>query len=866
MARQDVELQFRLIDGVTRGLAAIEQGVSGLGASITKVNQAVELTGRAFGALQAVGGAIAGVVNDVASVEDALARVNSITQATAEEQVALQRAVDEAVQTTRFSAQEAAGALVLLAEDGFSASDAVQQLGTVLAFAQANAQSAATAAQGLGAILDTFGEAPERIGSLADSLTAVARASGSSTQALQEGLARVGVAAEQAGVPVDQTVAALGALAQRGIEGGRAGQALATALQALTNPASAAGKALAELGLQGASFEQVLARLSTDSAAAEQVLSALGNRPRQAIRLLLTEGGADLRRFAGVIDESAGASQRAADALNKTFAGALARLTNQVQLARNELLAPLLAPLADEFEVLTQRIREFADSQQFDIIVEQVTAFAEKAIVALGDFIESFDFNAAVAAVQDFATKANESFTSITSTIQAFADVAASVLDIGTIAFEGLRSVVADAGAASLVVLAQFNEEAAATRASLQRIADEARNNTGAAVDSLVRRFDEGGRATAKFRAEVEGLGKGSKVTAEQVKDLALAMLPAPFRDVANAIEDVVRQQAELAQSGKETADAQDELNNALRASSIAAIEAQIAGLVRQQTELANAGRANSAEFRALTAEINAAEKQIAALREQSQGAAQAVQQTGESARSAAGGLREYASAAGSAAGAASQLGSSNSAVRDSFGNIARQSSETAVSLGNMTREYFLQISAAAGAAKSAGDYIRTLNSGIRAYEEENERIQQRIDLLKRQAAANDESAQVERALRAQYGNSSVLLEELIRLEQAAARSKRDLANANRELVESEEEVERTRKRVAGTLGGEQQAPPTPAPSGGGGGAGGLRGGGGDAPPVQITINGMPTTQQAWQELVQQQIAPALERLRRLSA
>ena len=64
MAKQDVELQFRLIDGVTKSLTQIQKGVTGLGASIISVNQAAELTGKVFQgigrAADAFGGAITG--------------------------------------------------------------------------------------------------------------------------------------------------------------------------------------------------------------------------------------------------------------------------------------------------------------------------------------------------------------------------------------------------------------------------------------------------------------------------------------------------------------------------------------------------------------------------------------------------------------------------------------------------------------------------------------------------------------------------------------------------------------------------------------------------------------------------------------
>jgi TP901 family phage tail tape measure protein len=428
VAKQDVELKFSLIDGVSRGLAQIQQGVSGLGASLVKVNAAAELTGRAFGALGSIAGAFGDAVSGAASVEDALRRVSIITRATTDEQSALQQAVSDAVATTRFSAEEAAGALVLMAEDGFTASQAVQQLGTVLQFAQANAQSAAQAAQGLGAVLDTFGAPATQIASLADALTATAVAAGTSTKALQEGLAGAGVAAEQAGLSINDTVAALGGLAQRGIEGGAAAKALNKILADSENPASKLGKALTDAGLAGKSFGEIVGILSNDASKAAPILASLGNKPAAALKALLTEGGGALVEFNKIIDQSTGATASAADALNTTFLGALTRLQNQLVEARNQFLTPLLAPLAAEFEAFSAKIAAFTSSDQFRILSGQFAEFVINGVGALGDKLAQIDFNDVASKISNFATGAGDTIQKLKTIIDG---AAAAIVAVG---------------------------------------------------------------------------------------------------------------------------------------------------------------------------------------------------------------------------------------------------------------------------------------------------------------------------------------------------------------------------------------------------------------------------------------------------
>jgi hypothetical protein len=117
MAR-DETIKLSLIDGVTRTLGQIREGVAGVGSDLVKLNQGAELAAKGFAALGSVAIGIGDSVSAVADLELALARVSDITQATTAEQAALQQAVSDAATQVGVTADQAANALLLMAEDG----------------------------------------------------------------------------------------------------------------------------------------------------------------------------------------------------------------------------------------------------------------------------------------------------------------------------------------------------------------------------------------------------------------------------------------------------------------------------------------------------------------------------------------------------------------------------------------------------------------------------------------------------------------------------------------------------------------------------------------------------------------------------
>lgn len=860
---KDETITLSLIDGVTKNLKEIQKGVGGVGAELAKMNQVAELAGKAFDGLSSVGNFFGDLVNDAGAYEQTLLQVQTRTQATTEESKLLREAIQLALQDTATGATAAADALRLLAEDGASATEAAQNLGEVVAFAQANTRGLAETVGSLGAVLDAFGEAPAKIGALADALTATAAAAGTSTAVIEKGLSGAGIAATQANLSLDETIGLIGALAERGIEGGRAAAALNKILGDMQNPASAAGQALRDAGVDTSDLSGIFETLANDAGLAEKVLSGLGNKPRAALKLLLTEGGAALAGINKAITESAGATKRASDALGEGYPLALKRLQESIENAKIAFATPLLAPLAGAFDAFATRINTFAQSEQFKQIADEIAQFVATGLEYVAKFVEGFDFEAAVGEVTQFAKTTGEMLTRVQTVLDETLTAGANFGDGFSAAFNAAVAGVSLSLASAIGAFATFSEEAESLSLSLASIGNTAREDTGAAIARIVERMDAAAAATALAAKQTEELRKQYVSAVPQLNAFGKSLedqlahvggLAPAFDATRNSVMRVTAAEIELRK-------AQEDLNKTMAAATTATYEAELGRLVRAQTALINSGVTSGTEFKQLSDQIAVAEAAIAKLKEASAGAGKTLADTGNDARDAAGGLREYADAAGSAGRAADSASESNSAVSDSFGNIGRQSSSIAISLGNLTEAFVRQAQAAAGASTSADDYRETWNAFIAQSEQIEQRLANRIDLLTRMTAATDEESRIRAELEQQYGTSSRRLEELVQLELKLAEAKRQ---RNQE-AEREIEIEDRRQQQAGGIGTQGRAAQTDTVAATGGRGTAAGGGSRIDAPIAITVNGLPSDRETWRQLVADVIVPEIKRIERLS-
>lgn len=168
--------------------------------------------------------------------QDSMARVQAVSNATREEFEYMEAAARKMGETTRYTATEAADALEKLVRNGMKAKEAADALGSVLKFAQANAISLAEAADIIKITLNQFGLAASNAGKVSDILSTVASNTATNVLELHEALINAAPAAKTLGFNIEETTAALGALAQRGVKAAAAGTALRIPLQKIIDP------------------------------------------------------------------------------------------------------------------------------------------------------------------------------------------------------------------------------------------------------------------------------------------------------------------------------------------------------------------------------------------------------------------------------------------------------------------------------------------------------------------------------------------------------------------------------------------------------------------------------------------------------
>lgn len=628
----------------------------------------------------------------------------------------------------------------------------------------------------------------------------------------------------------NNTKAALGGLAQRGIEGGAAAKALNKILADSENPASKLGKALEAAGLAGKSFGEIVGILSNDASKAAPILASLGNKPAAALKALLTEGGGALAQFNEIINQSAGASAAAADSLNTTFLGALTRLQNQLVEARNEFLTPLLAPLAAEFEKFSAKITAFTSSEQFKILSQQFAEFVTNGIGALGDKLAQIDFNDVASKISNFATGSGDTVQKLKTIIDGTAAAIVAVGDAAKLTSDILNGEFFSGEA-------NWNRYNAAVAHGKKGIEDHARS------------LQDARDAAKKFWAQVTIAGDAAGAVG------AKAAAATPGLDAfGNSLDKL----------GKDTKGGADSFNTLKVSAEQAAIGLERLRLATLSDAIATLARANlqgTDTFRALVAEVGKTEANIRQMQDAIDGAAKSQKDLAASANSAATALHNQAAAADSAGNAGGRMENTNSQVSKSFGNIGNKSSEAAISLGTMTQAYLEQITAVAGAAKSAGDYIRAISAGFAAFEDEEKRIRDRIAILDRQNASLSEEDKIRAQIERRYGTSSTLVDVLIQKELALHEARKK----TNEETQRGLDLEKERTNVAGGFGAGRPNADQGAATAAGKGAGDQGGGKGTTVVNNISVSAvLPTERSAVRSWVADVLVPELQNYQRL--
>ncbi len=402
--------------GIRAGRAFVELGVSDrLTAGLRKAQRRLRAFGdrvRAVGArLTAISAGIgAGFVISTrifAGFDDRMRVVRAVTGATEQQFESLRNEAKRLGRTTSFTAGQVADAMTELGRAGFDPQAILDSTESVLALARATNTELPRATEIAGAALRGFNIPATEMGRVSDVLTATANKSAQTLEDLFEAFKPVAPLAVETGESIEDVAAAIGILANNGIKGSLAGNALARAYKNLSNEARQSE--LRRIGVEAVDASgnlRPLADILNDLAKATQ---GLGSAERLAIfETLFGRGQAAALKLASSaqafdvlrdeIRRSAGIAVQTADQMDAGIGGAFRRLLSAAEgiaIAIGEAIeqpvrraADALSKIAGWITMVVNRNREliatFAKVTAIVFGVGLALVVAGAAIVGLG--------------------------------------------------------------------------------------------------------------------------------------------------------------------------------------------------------------------------------------------------------------------------------------------------------------------------------------------------------------------------------------------------------------------------------------------------------------------------------------------------
>lgn len=395
--------------------SGIEKGLSKLGSITAKGMKAatVAITGTAA----ALGGVAAAAIKVGSDFESQMSRVKAISGATGEEFEQLKAQAMQLGADTSFSASQAAEGMENLAAAGFTTSEIMSAMPGLLNLAAASGEDLASSSDIAASTLRGFGLAASDAAHVADVLAANANRTNSSVADTGEAMKYIAPLARAAGLSLEETAAAIGIMANAGVNGSQAGTSLRGALSRLSKPTKDMSEAMDELGISfydsngkmKSLTEQVgMLRQATEGMTDEQknnyLVTLYGQEALSGMLALINEGEGSLGELTNAYKNCDGAAQKAAETMQDNLSGALEQLGGSAQTLGLAFYNSVADNLKNAAKTATESINNITDSfnngglneaiqtagDEFANLAVEAASHAPEMVDTAVDFIEAF--------------------------------------------------------------------------------------------------------------------------------------------------------------------------------------------------------------------------------------------------------------------------------------------------------------------------------------------------------------------------------------------------------------------------------------------------------------------------------------------
>lgn len=240
-----VKIAGSVSSSFNNAMGTAETKMQSLGSIAAK---AAAVAAAAWGAVK-IGQFVSDAVNTYADFDQAMANTAAICGATADDYARLQQVALDMGKATTKTATESAEALGYMSLAGWDVNESIVGLEPILRLSEATQMGLATCSDLVTDSLSALGLQVDDLGEYLDVAAMANNKSNQTAQMLMEAYIAVGGTMKNLHVPIQESAAALGVLASRGIKGSEAGTALNAVINNLTTGTGQAGKMMDKLGI-----------------------------------------------------------------------------------------------------------------------------------------------------------------------------------------------------------------------------------------------------------------------------------------------------------------------------------------------------------------------------------------------------------------------------------------------------------------------------------------------------------------------------------------------------------------------------------------------------------------------------------------
>ncbi|WQK61451.1 phage tail tape measure protein [Mammaliicoccus sciuri] len=343
-------------------------------------------------------------IKKAADFEGQMSRVGAIAGSSKKELKSMSDQAIELGAKTSLSAQEVASGMEELAAMGFNAKQIMGAMPGVISAAEASGADMATTSKVMASSINAFGLKASDASHVADVLAEVANRSSADINDMGYALKYAGTPAKALGASLEETSAAIGIMTDAGLDGSQAGTSLRGALIRLSKPSEKASKQMEKLGIhledsKGkfvgmpnliGQFNKELKGMSKAEKLAN-IAGIVGTESASGFLALMEAGPKKMSKFTKSLEESDGASAKAAKRMKDNLKGSLEQLGGAFEslgIIIGNMFSPILRKLADSISWVVEKLNGMPRGIQIALVSLTALAAAIGPIVfAFGAFI-----------------------------------------------------------------------------------------------------------------------------------------------------------------------------------------------------------------------------------------------------------------------------------------------------------------------------------------------------------------------------------------------------------------------------------------------------------------------------------------------